>query len=162
MRDRDSQLLWEAYDFENELKELRASLHDGAKGTILTDYFRDNPDEASDESSPVKVTFANIQKPVVKELKSGKRVTNWVGHWSLEPGEPMTRTAVGKSVQDAMLNDSPVSFAAEKIGKETNVPGTMQTVIINVVKDESFSQDIEHKQNMNQSAERDAARWKHD
>lgn len=159
--DKDNKLLWEAFDFDKQLNALRASLDKGRKGVILTDLFRDDPERAT-EPVPVRVSYMMLQTPVVKKLANGETVPNFVGHWSLEPGEGVTRTAVGKSIQHAMMYDSPVSSAADKLGDDTNVSGTMQTIITNVEKDDSVIDDLDRKKQHADSVTRDMKRWRHD
>ena len=164
MNNKDSQLIYEAYDerFERDLNALRASLEQGKQGIVLTDLFRDNPEEVVDDSMPVKVTYKMLQRPLIKELEDGSRIPNFVGHWSLGPGEGVTKTAYGMSIQHALQYDSSVSTAADKIGAETNVPATIQYVIVDVDRKEEYGAEFEHKQAMNQSAAADAAKWKYD
>lgn len=158
----DARLIWESYNFENQLNMLRASLNKGDKGIILTDLFRDDPEQATDDSVPVKVTYMELQTPVVQKLESGEIVPNFVGHWSLEPGQGVERTAVGKSIQHAMKYDSPVSSAADHVGDKTKVYGTMQTVITNVERDEKFGDELEQLQRSKQHVAKDMAKWKYD
>ena len=164
MNNKDSHLIYEAYDerFERDLNAIRASLEQGKQGIVLTDLFRDNPEDVVDDSMPVKVTYKMLQRPLIKELEDGSRIPNFVGHWSLGPGEGVTKTAHGMSIQHALQYDSPVSTSADKIGAETNVPQTMQYVIVNVDRDEEYGAEFEHKQAMNKSAAADAAKWKFD
>ena len=59
MNNKDSHLIYEAYDerFERDLNAIRASLEQGKQGIVLTDLFRDNPEDVVDDSMPVKVTY---------------------------------------------------------------------------------------------------------
>ena len=173
MSNKDSQLIYEAYDerFERDLNALRASLEQGRLGVVLTDVFRDG-EYVDDEgpipvnevipNQPVKVTYKMLQRPLIKELEDGSRIPNFVGHWSQPPGEGRTRVAHGLSIQHALMYDSPLSTAARKIGPETNVPQTMSYIIVNVDRDKKYGAEIEHKQAMNKSAAADAAKWKYD
>lgn len=162
MRDKDQKLIWESFDWNNQLDELRASLQQGKLGIILTDLFRDDAKQATDDSVPVKVTFANLQRPLVKQLDDGSKVPNFVKHWSQEPGDKLERVAYGYSIQHAMQYDSPVATSADEVGEQTSVPGTIDTIITNVERDSSFESNIKHKQAMDRSAAADAKRWKHD
>lgn len=164
MNNKDSHLIYEAYDerFERDLNALRASLEQGKQGIVLTDLFRDDPAQVADDSVPVKVTYKMLQRPLIKELEDGTRIPNFVGHWSLGPGEGITKVAHGLSIQHALMYNSPLSTTASKIGPETNVPQTMQYVIVDVDRDEQYGAEIEHKQAMNKSAADDAAKWKYD
>lgn len=161
---RELEAIWESYDprWEKRLDDLRASLEQGKLGISLTDLFRDDPEDASDESGPVKVTYTMLQTPLVKELEDGSRVPNFSRHWSQEPGDRLERVAYGYSIQHAMIYDSPVSSAAEKIGANTNIPGTIHTVVVDLERDPKFEANIKHKQAMNKSAGEDAMKWKHD
>lgn len=161
---KDLEEIWESYDpgWEKRLDELRASLERGKLGISLTDLFRDDPEDATDESGPVKVTYAMLHTPLVKELEDGSRVPNFLRHWSQEPGERLEKESYGYSIQHAMAYDSPVATAADKVGAETNVPGTIHTVIVDLERDPKFEANIKHKQAMNKSAAADAMKWKHD
>lgn len=171
MSDNDSKLIYESYHERHDraLNELRASLEQGKHGIILTDLFRDGeyvdeggPIPVNDNRLPVKVTYKMLQRPLVKELEDGSRVPNFVGHWSAAPGEGVERTAYGESIQHAMMYDSPISTAADKIGPETNVPQTISCIVTNVTRDREYHKEIQHKQAMNKSAAADAAKWKFD
>jgi hypothetical protein len=164
MKRNESDLIWEAYDerFERDLNALRASLEQGKQGIVLADLLKDNPEEVVDDSVPVAVSFKMLQRPLIKELEDGSRIPNFVSHWSLGPGEGITKVAHGMSIQHALKYDSPVSSAVDGIGPETNVPRTIQYVIVNVDRDEKYGEEFEHKQAMNRSAAADATRWNHD
>jgi hypothetical protein len=89
-------------------------------------------------------------------------LVNFVRHWSQQPGEKLTREAYSTSVQNAMMYDSPVSSAADKIGSETNVPQTISTIIINVERDANFAENIKHKEAMAKSITNDYKKYKFD
>lgn len=162
MKDIDQKLIWESFDWSKQLNELRASLQQGKLGIILTDLFKDDPEQVTDDSLPVKVTYTQLQTPLVKQSEDGTKVPNFTRHWSQEPGDRLERVAYGYSIQHAMQYDSPVATFADKIGDQTSVPQTINTIVTNIERDASFVDNIKHKQAMDRSASADAKRWKYD
>lgn len=153
MTDSESRHIWEAFDFEQTLSTIRASLKQGEKGIPLADVLRDEKLATSEESGPVKVTFAQLDRPYVKQLEDGSRVINFKkepSYWNNTPDAIITRDAYGYSIQHALTHDSPISSGADKVGSETNLPWVIDYVIINVEhdKDGSFARKIEQDQKM--------------
>ena len=159
MKDTDSRLLWETYVSENQqyfekaLSNIRASLEQGAKGIPLADVLRDEELATDQSKGPVKVTYAQLSRPYVKQLEDGSRVINFKkepSYWNNTPDAIITQDAYGYSIQHALTHDSAVSSGADKVGSETSLPQVIDYVIINVEhdKDGSFARKIEQDQKM--------------
>ena len=151
MADSESRHIWEAFDFEQTLNTIRASLKQGEKGIPLADVLRDEKLATSEEGGPVKVTFAQLDRPYVEQLEDGSRVINFKkepSYWNNTPDAIITQDAYGYSIQHALTHDSSVASGADRVGSETSLPRVIDYVIINVEhdKDGSFAEKIKQDQ----------------